>query len=228
MRTNEWHDTSIAFAKPAAEQLSSPPCRSSFGAKAIECTRMSSRPHWRGDRIEYRFELAVHAHVERQEDRRLQRTRVRLDERSRLLVQIRDGNIRAELAESLGAAIRNGVLVGDADDQCLGALQHRAGNFHRHDRIPFKVRRAARRVCRAIISSSLVGMTHAETRLPAVLMRGPLRSLAARVELHAEPRRIPADPLAQARLFSPMPAVNTIASSPPSAAASDPSSRPIR
>ena len=44
MRTNEWHDTSIALAKPSAEQLSSPPCRSSFGAKAIECTRMSSRP----------------------------------------------------------------------------------------------------------------------------------------------------------------------------------------
>ena len=46
MRTNEWHDTSIAFAKPAAEQLRRPPCRSSFGANAIECTRMSSRPHW--------------------------------------------------------------------------------------------------------------------------------------------------------------------------------------
>ena len=36
---------SIALAKPSAEQFSSPPCRSSLGAKAIECTRMSSRPH---------------------------------------------------------------------------------------------------------------------------------------------------------------------------------------
>jgi len=36
---------SIAFANPAALQLMRPPCRSSFGAKAIECTRMSSLPH---------------------------------------------------------------------------------------------------------------------------------------------------------------------------------------
>jgi hypothetical protein len=36
MRTNEWHETSIAMAKPFAEQLSRPPCRSSFGANAIE------------------------------------------------------------------------------------------------------------------------------------------------------------------------------------------------
>ena len=38
MRMNEWQETSIAFAKPSAEQLSSPPCRSSFGAQAMECT----------------------------------------------------------------------------------------------------------------------------------------------------------------------------------------------
>src|SRR5207253_242804 len=38
MRTNEWHDTSMALAKPSAEQSSSPPCRSSFGANAIECS----------------------------------------------------------------------------------------------------------------------------------------------------------------------------------------------
>jgi hypothetical protein len=30
-----------------------------------------------------------------------------------------------------------------------------------------------RRACRAIISSSLVGIAQAETRLPAALMRGP-------------------------------------------------------
>ena len=36
---------SIACLKPSAEQLSSPPCRSSFGAQASECTRMSSVPH---------------------------------------------------------------------------------------------------------------------------------------------------------------------------------------
>jgi hypothetical protein len=46
MRTNEWHDTSIATENPAAEQSRSPPCRSAFGANAIEWTRMSSLPHF--------------------------------------------------------------------------------------------------------------------------------------------------------------------------------------
>jgi ketosteroid isomerase-like protein len=32
---NEWQETSIAFANPSAEQFSSPPCRSAFGANAI-------------------------------------------------------------------------------------------------------------------------------------------------------------------------------------------------
>ncbi|MNN79923.1 hypothetical protein D3C81_1966080 [compost metagenome] len=41
----EWHDTSIARAKPSADELSSPPWRSAFGAKATECTMASSRPH---------------------------------------------------------------------------------------------------------------------------------------------------------------------------------------
>ena len=45
MRTNEWQEMSIAFANPSAEHSSRPPCRSSFGAKAIEWTRMSSLPH---------------------------------------------------------------------------------------------------------------------------------------------------------------------------------------
>ena len=36
IRTNEWQETSIALANPAAEQSRSPPWRSSFGAKAME------------------------------------------------------------------------------------------------------------------------------------------------------------------------------------------------
>ncbi|MCY1220301.1 hypothetical protein D9M72_323110 [compost metagenome] len=35
----------MARAKPSAEELSNPPCRSSFGAKAIEWTTASSPPH---------------------------------------------------------------------------------------------------------------------------------------------------------------------------------------
>ena len=84
------------------------------------------------------------------------------------------------------------------------------------------------RVWRAIISSSLVGITHADTRLAAVLMRGPPRALAAAsssTPSHAASRQTRSR---IAALFSPMPAVNTIASRPPSAAASEPSSRPMR
>src|SRR5215212_1146583 len=44
MRTKESQEMSIALAKPSAEQFSRPPCRSSFGAKAMEWTRMSSLP----------------------------------------------------------------------------------------------------------------------------------------------------------------------------------------
>ena len=127
MRTNEWQDTSIALAKPSAEQLRSPPCRSSFGANAIECTRMSSLPHFVGDRFEYRFELARNGHVERQEERRAELARERLDVVLRLLVEEGDGEVGAELAECPGAAIGDRLIVGDADHERLAALQDLAG-----------------------------------------------------------------------------------------------------
>ena len=55
------------------------------------------------------------------------------------------------------------------------------------------------RVWRAIISSSLVGITHAATRLAGVLMRGPPRRVGVGIELDAEPRGVAADALAQRR-----------------------------
>ena len=51
-------------------------------------------------------------------------------------------------------------------------------------------------MCRAIISSSLVGITHAETRAPGVLMRGPPAAFAAGVKLDAEPCRVAANAFA--------------------------------
>ena len=50
MRMNEWQEMSMARAKPSAVQSMRPPCRSPFGAQAIECTTMSSRPHSRAMR----------------------------------------------------------------------------------------------------------------------------------------------------------------------------------
>ena len=44
MRMKEWHETSIAIAKPACEQSVMRLCRSSFGAYAIECSTKSRRP----------------------------------------------------------------------------------------------------------------------------------------------------------------------------------------
>src|SRR5262249_25357840 len=75
-------------------------------------------------------------------------------------------------------------------------------------------------VCRAIISSSLVGITQAETLLQGVDIRGPLpvfASASISMPSHAEAspirRRISGE-------FSPMPAVKTSPSMPPRTAAS--------
>ncbi len=44
MRTNDWHEMSIARAKPVLELSTSRPYRSSSGAKAIGCSAKSSPP----------------------------------------------------------------------------------------------------------------------------------------------------------------------------------------
>ena len=83
-------------------------------------------------------------------------------------------------------------------------------------------------VWRAIISSSLVGITQTATGLAAVLMRGPPERLAAASS--SMPSQA-ASRQTRSRISgacSPMPAVNTSASMPCAAAASEPSSRPMR
>ena len=99
-------------------------------------------------------------------------------------------------------------------------------SHHRFLAVPSSLVR--RHVWRAIIRSSSVGMTHAEARLPVIVILGPPAAFAASSKCtpsHAAcshtRRRISA-------ACSPMPAVKTSASSPPRAAASDPSSRLIR
>src|SRR5262249_51731726 len=89
-------------------------------------------------------------------------------------------------------------------------------------------RSSTRCVCRAIMSSSLVGTTQALTRLCPALMRGRFRAGPAgwaRPRARAAAGKIRPQP---AGASPPPPAVNTIESSPPSAAASEPSSRRIR
>ena len=119
MRTKEWQETSIALAKPSAEQSSSPPCRSSFGAKAIECTRMSSLPQrcriWSNTASSWPGTATLSAPVIGASSA----SRQRLDMGARLVVQPGDGELGAGVAERLGAAIGDRLVVGDADDQRL-------------------------------------------------------------------------------------------------------------
>src|SRR6476619_4614114 len=45
MRIKDQQETSMASRKPSFEQSTTRPCRSAFGAKAMECTQISSFPH---------------------------------------------------------------------------------------------------------------------------------------------------------------------------------------
>ena len=84
------------------------------------------------------------------------------------------------------------------------------------------------KVWRAIISSSLVGITHTETLLAGALMRGPPAWLAAGSSSTPSQAASRQTRSRIAGACSPIPAVKTSASMPPAAAASEPSSRPMR
>jgi len=86
-----------------------------------------------GDFLEQRLELAGLADIEGHEDRRLKFRRERFDVLSRLFVEVGDRQVGLQLVKRLGAAISDGVVVGDADDQRLLALERRTGDFNGHD-----------------------------------------------------------------------------------------------
>ena len=83
-------------------------------------------------------------------------------------------------------------------------------------------------VCVAIMSSSLVGMVHVETCEFAAEMRGPPAVFAAASTFTPTQAALPHTRSRMTTEFSPIPPVKTIASNPPKAAASEPSSRPMR
>jgi hypothetical protein len=88
--------------------------------------------------------------------------------------------------------------------------------------------RSSRPVCRAIMSSSLVGIIQADTLLVADEMQVACASLAARS--NCNPSQADASQILRrtSAECSPMPAVNTMASNPPSTAAKAPISRAAR
>jgi hypothetical protein len=113
MRTNEWQDTSIALAKPSAEQSSSPPWRSSFGAKAIEWTQAVELAPALANEIEHGLQLAGIRDVEGATIAASSASARGLDMGSRLVVQPGDGELGAGIPERPGAAIGDRILVRD-------------------------------------------------------------------------------------------------------------------
>src|SRR5207249_171198 len=89
------------------------------------------------------------------------------------------------------AAVGDGMLVGDAEDQGLlppkrGRGDCGPGQFLLYGRLPAR----RRRVCWAIISSSLVGMPQAAPRLSGRLRRGPPTALPLTVADHCPASRL--------------------------------------
>ena len=118
------------------------------------------------DALEHLFGLSFGSDVERHEDRRLELLRQRLDMLLGLVVQIGDREVGAQGPKRLGAAPRDRLIVGDADDQSLSSLQRNLGLWkygNGHDALSrfglaeeFRLH-SSDKVCCAIISSSSVG-----------------------------------------------------------------------
>ena len=110
--------------------------------------------------------LTFHGHIERHEDRRFKRLGKRLDKPLCPIVQICHREVRAQRPKRLGASPSDRLIVGNAHDQSLLALQGdlRLGeHWNIHDaisRLAFEfVAQRTDSVCSAIIRSSSVGMT---------------------------------------------------------------------
>src|ERR1700752_1886661 len=79
------------------------------------------------DALEHLLHLPFDGDVERQEDRGVQVLCERLHVFLRLVVQIGDGEIRAERPKSLGTAPCDRLVVGNADDETLASLERNLG-----------------------------------------------------------------------------------------------------
>ena len=131
MRMNEWHDMSMASAKPAASNR--PPGRagppwvqrrwSGAGSRAGPIVRRL---------LEYGLQLAGLAHVAGHDDRACQLFRERADVWLGFRSAIGDGEFGPQVAKRLGAAVGEAAGIRDPDDQALLALE--TDRFH--DRVP--------------------------------------------------------------------------------------------
>ena len=179
--------------------------------------------------VEHRLKHSRLLDVEWHEDRGVKLSGEWLHVRLGLVIQIRDRQLSPQPVKGASTTECDRILVGDAEHERLSTRKRRRGDVVHRELLRCPVLAATRRrVCLAIINSSFVGTTQAATRLSGRLMRGTPASLAAASNSspsHAASRQTRARIAAE---FSPMPPVNTSASSPPRAAAREPNSRRIR
>src|SRR5262249_40144248 len=111
------------------------------------------------DALKDRFHLPWHAHVERHDDRSFELAGQRLNILLRLVIEISDGHFGAECTECLGAAPSDRLLIGNADDETLLALEQWCFSNGNHFAILWCTggwtlrAESSASVCRAIISS---------------------------------------------------------------------------
>ena len=110
---------SIALANPSAEQFSKP-------ALQVFLRREGDRVHQdvqlapvRPDAVEYRLQLAGHGNVQCAGDRGVEFLCQWFDMRPCPFVQPGDREVRADGAKRLRAAVRDRLVIGDADDERL-------------------------------------------------------------------------------------------------------------
>ncbi len=123
-------------------------------------------PPFLPDPFEHLLRLALDHDIHWHEDRCLQCLCERLDMLFSPIVQIGDGEIGAKRTKGLGTSPGDRLIVGDADDQALLALQRDLGigEYGDHDTLSCLALddglfNSSDNVCCAIISSSSVGMT---------------------------------------------------------------------
>ena len=87
--------------------------------------------------VKDRLQLSRDGNVNFARDRGFQLSGERFDKAPRLLVQPRNGEVGPDGAERLGAAVGDGILVGDSDHERFLPGQHWAQLYVAHPRAPF-------------------------------------------------------------------------------------------
>src|SRR5690348_9734004 len=128
-RTNEWTETSIALRKIVDRAVYEPAPDRFAGTSGDRMHDDVETVPFALDTFEYRLQLARYGDVERHEDGRLQPSRHGLHVRAWPFVHVRDRELGTHLVERTCATVRDRVLVRDADDQRLAAVEK--GPVHR-------------------------------------------------------------------------------------------------